>query len=94
MNAHLQFLAATARVDETTVQPLPHSRKVDVEGSRPDIRVPMCGRHFCSMKINPEVRGYVSREGISHVAALKQGMQAGAVEFVKNRAEIYHKQRA
>ena len=31
----------TAHVDEAAVQPLPNSRKVYVEGSRPDIRVPM-----------------------------------------------------
>src|SRR6476620_8735083 len=41
MNANPQFLAATARVDEAAVQPLPNSRKIYVEGSRPDIRVPM-----------------------------------------------------
>ncbi len=36
-----QFLAATAQVDEAAIQPLPNSRKIYVEGSRPDIRVPM-----------------------------------------------------
>jgi phosphomethylpyrimidine synthase len=36
-----QFLAATAHVDEAAIQPLPNSRKVYVEGSRPDIQVPM-----------------------------------------------------
>ena len=41
MNANPQFLAATAQVDEAAIQPLPNSRKVYVEGSRPDIRVPM-----------------------------------------------------
>jgi len=41
MNANPQFLAATARVDEAAIQPLPKSRKIYVEGSRPDIRVPM-----------------------------------------------------
>jgi phosphomethylpyrimidine synthase len=41
MNANPQFLAATAKVDEAAVQPLPNSRKIYVEGSRPDIRVPM-----------------------------------------------------
>jgi len=40
-NQAAQFLAATAHVDEAAVQPLPNSRKVYVEGSRPDIRVPM-----------------------------------------------------
>ena len=41
MNANPQFLASTAHVDEAAVKPLPQSRKVYVEGSRPDIRVPM-----------------------------------------------------
>jgi phosphomethylpyrimidine synthase len=41
MNANPQFLAATATVDEAAIQPLPNSRKIYVEGSRPDIRVPM-----------------------------------------------------
>jgi phosphomethylpyrimidine synthase len=45
MNAALpktsQFLAATAHVDEAAIQPLPNSRKVYVQGSRPDIQVPM-----------------------------------------------------
>mgnify|MGYP000566004521 CR=1 FL=1 len=36
-----QFLAATAHVDELAVKPLPNSRKVYVQGSQPDIRVPM-----------------------------------------------------
>ncbi|MBS0308412.1 MAG: phosphomethylpyrimidine synthase ThiC [Proteobacteria bacterium] len=41
MNANPQFLAATATVDEAAIQPLPNSRKIYVEGSRADIRVPM-----------------------------------------------------
>ncbi len=41
MNANPQFLAQAAHVDEAAVKPLPNSRKVYVEGSRPDIRVPM-----------------------------------------------------
>ena len=41
MNANPKFLNATAHVDEAAVQALPSSRKVYVEGSRPDIRVPM-----------------------------------------------------
>lgn len=35
------FTAAGAHVDALAVQPLPNSRKVYVEGSQPDIRVPM-----------------------------------------------------
>ncbi|MGZ5034831.1 MAG: phosphomethylpyrimidine synthase ThiC, partial [Usitatibacter sp.] len=41
MNAHPKFIADSAHVDEAAVQPLPRSRKVYVEGSRADIRVPM-----------------------------------------------------
>ena len=41
MNANPKFLSATAHVDEAAVKPLPNSRKVYVEGSSPDIQVPM-----------------------------------------------------
>ncbi|MFZ5581303.1 MAG: phosphomethylpyrimidine synthase ThiC [Pseudomonadota bacterium] len=41
MNANDKFIATAAQVDEAAVQPLPNSRKIYVEGSRPDIRVPM-----------------------------------------------------
>ncbi|MCL7940508.1 phosphomethylpyrimidine synthase ThiC [Halomonas sp. ATCH28] len=40
MSKTAHFLAETARVDEAAIQPLPGSRKVHIEGSRPDIRVP------------------------------------------------------
>jgi phosphomethylpyrimidine synthase len=52
----------------------------------------MCGPHFCSMKITQEVRDYANQLGISEVAALKQGMEVKAVEFVKRGSEIYQKQ--
>ena len=41
MNANPKFLSATATVDEAAIAPLPNSRKIYVQGSRPDIRVPM-----------------------------------------------------
>ena len=41
MNANPKFLSATATVDVAAIAPLPNSRKVYVEGSRPDIKVPM-----------------------------------------------------
>jgi phosphomethylpyrimidine synthase len=52
----------------------------------------MCGPHFCSMKITQEVRDYAAKEGITEIAALKQGMEVKAVEFVKSGAELYRKQ--
>jgi phosphomethylpyrimidine synthase len=41
LNASLRFNAATATVDEAAIEPFPNSRKVYIEGSRPDVRVPM-----------------------------------------------------
>jgi phosphomethylpyrimidine synthase len=46
MNANPQFLASkftadSAHVDAAAVKPLPNSRKVYVQGSRPDLQVPM-----------------------------------------------------
>ncbi|MDR3429446.1 phosphomethylpyrimidine synthase ThiC [Silvimonas sp.] len=41
MNNRADFTAAQAHVDEAAIQPLPNSRKVYVQGSRPDLRVPM-----------------------------------------------------
>jgi len=41
MNANPTFLAETAQVDQAAVTPLPNSRKIYVQGSRPDIRVPL-----------------------------------------------------
>ena len=41
MNATPQFLATAAHVDEAAIKPLPNSRKIYVQGSRPDIQVPM-----------------------------------------------------
>ena len=41
MNANEKFIATTAHVDAAAIAPLPNSRKIYVEGSRPDIRVPM-----------------------------------------------------
>src|ERR1700704_5278857 len=41
MNANPKFLAATAHVDDAAIKPLPNSRKVYVQGSRADLRVPM-----------------------------------------------------
>ncbi|MGX8249594.1 hypothetical protein, partial [Escherichia coli] len=35
------ILSESAQVDQQSVQPFPRSQKVYVQGSRPDIRVPM-----------------------------------------------------
>jgi phosphomethylpyrimidine synthase len=41
MNANEKFIAKDAQVDAAAVAPLPNSRKVYIQGSRPDIQVPM-----------------------------------------------------
>ncbi|HVO90868.1 MAG TPA: phosphomethylpyrimidine synthase ThiC, partial [Casimicrobiaceae bacterium] len=41
MNANDQFFARDAKVDAAAIEPLPRSRKIHVQGSRPDVRVPM-----------------------------------------------------
>jgi phosphomethylpyrimidine synthase len=41
MNANDQFFARDAKVDSAAVAPLPASRKIYVQGSRADVRVPM-----------------------------------------------------
>ena len=41
MNANDKFYARDAHVDSAAVAPLPNSRKIFVEGSRSDLRVPM-----------------------------------------------------
>jgi len=41
MNANDQFFARDAHVDSAAIEPLPASRKIYVEGTRPDVRVPM-----------------------------------------------------
>ena len=41
MNANDQFYARDAHVDDAAVAPLPASRKIHVQGSRTDLRVPM-----------------------------------------------------
>ncbi len=51
----------------------------------------MCGPHFCSMKITQDVRDYARSHGVTDQAALTQGMQEKAVEFVKAGGEIYRR---
>jgi phosphomethylpyrimidine synthase len=51
----------------------------------------MCGPHFCSMKITQEVREYAAKIGVSEDAALQEGMEVKAIEFIKSGAELYKK---
>jgi phosphomethylpyrimidine synthase len=50
----------------------------------------MCGPHFCSMKITQDVRDYAEAHRLDSLeAAIEEGMQEKAQEFLKEGAEIY-----
>jgi phosphomethylpyrimidine synthase len=51
----------------------------------------MCGPHFCSMKITQDVREFAAKQGLSDEEALAKGMEAKAIEFVRQGGEIYSK---
>jgi phosphomethylpyrimidine synthase len=68
-----------------------HDETLPQEGAKLAHFCSMCGPHFCSMKITQDVRDYAAKQGLDNEAALQQGMQAKAIEFVKAGAEIYRK---
>jgi phosphomethylpyrimidine synthase len=68
-----------------------HDETLPQEGAKLAHFCSMCGPHFCSMKITQDVREYAQKHGLTEEAALKDGMQQKAVEFVRKGAEIYHK---
>ncbi|BAV34955.1 phosphomethylpyrimidine synthase ThiC [Sulfuricaulis limicola] len=68
-----------------------HDETLPQEGAKLAHFCSMCGPHFCSMKITQEVRDYAASQKLSEAEALQRGMEAKAVEFVKQGAEIYKK---
>jgi phosphomethylpyrimidine synthase len=68
-----------------------HDETLPQEGAKLAHFCSMCGPHFCSMKITQDVRDYAAKQGVDEQAALQQGMQQKAVEFVKGGAELYRK---
>jgi phosphomethylpyrimidine synthase len=68
-----------------------HDETLPQEGAKLAHFCSMCGPHFCSMKITQDVRDYAAKQGLDNEAAMQQGMQAKAIEFVKAGAEIYRK---
>jgi phosphomethylpyrimidine synthase len=43
------------------------------------------------MKITQDVREFAAKHGVAEAEALENGMEAKAVEFVKQGAEVYHR---
>jgi phosphomethylpyrimidine synthase len=68
-----------------------HDETLPQEGAKLAHFCSMCGPHFCSMKITQEVRDFARAQGVSEQDALKKGMEAKAVEFVQQGAEVYKK---
>jgi len=68
-----------------------HDETLPQEGAKLAHFCSMCGPHFCSMKITQDVREYAARLGVSPEAALEQGMQEKAVEFVRKGGELYRR---
>jgi len=68
-----------------------HDETLPQEGAKLAHFCSMCGPHFCSMKITQDVREYAAQHGVSAEAALEQGMQEKAAEFVQAGAELYRK---
>ena len=61
MNAPDKHFARDARVDAAAVAPLPASRKIHVDGSRPDIRVPMREIVAGATRPRPSARSRIRR---------------------------------
>ncbi len=97
MNATEQFLAANAHVDAAAVKPLPNSRKIYIEGSRPDIQVPMRAisqddtpTAFGGEK-NPPVYVYDCSGPYSDPAAnidIRSGLPALRAKWVAERGDV------
>ncbi len=65
-----------------------HDETLPQEGAKSAHFCTMCGPHFCSMKISQDVRTFAANLGKTEVQALTQGMEAQAVEFIEDGAEI------
>jgi phosphomethylpyrimidine synthase len=68
-----------------------HDATLPQEGAKLAHFCSMCGPHFCSMKINQDVREYAARIGADEQAALAQGMAEKSAEFKRQGAEVYQK---
>jgi len=96
MVANPKFLAATAQVDAAATQPLPSSRKVYIEGSRSDIRVPMreisqrdTPASFGAEK-NPSIRVYDTSGPYTDPAAkidIRNGLPPLRAQWIRERAD-------
>ncbi|MEM7656966.1 MAG: phosphomethylpyrimidine synthase ThiC [Bacteroidota bacterium] len=66
-----------------------HDETLPAEGAKIAHFCSMCGPHFCSMKITQDVRKYAQEKGMLEGAAIQQGMEEKAKEFVEKGSELY-----
>ncbi len=66
-----------------------HDETLPAEGARLAHFCSMCGPRFCSMKISQEVRDFAAQTGVGESEALRKGMDAKAVEFVRTGGSVY-----
>ncbi len=89
MSANPKFLAATAQVDAAAVQPLPSSRKTYLEGSRPDLRVPV--RSISQSGDNPPVTVYDTSGPYTDPRAridIRKGLPALRERWILERGDV------
>ncbi|MDX5297927.1 MAG: phosphomethylpyrimidine synthase ThiC, partial [Gammaproteobacteria bacterium] len=97
MNARTpEFLSESVQVDSAAVKPLPNSRKVYIQGSRPDIRVPMREIQLADTptafggESNPAVRVYDCSGPYTDPDAridLRQGLPALRQSWIEERGD-------
>jgi phosphomethylpyrimidine synthase len=66
-----------------------HDETLPQEGAKAAHFCSMCGPHFCSMKITEDVRKYAAEQGVAEAAAVAQGLQEKAKEFVEKGSDVY-----
>jgi phosphomethylpyrimidine synthase len=97
MNANDRFFARDAHVDAAAVAPLPASRKIHVQGSRADLRVPMreitqssTPASFGAAEDNPPVTVYDTSGPYTDPAAaidIRRGLPAMRAAWIDERAD-------
>ena len=91
-----RFLKSRAQVDQASIQPLPASRKVYVQGSRPDIQVPMRAitqqetQTQAGIEENPDILVYDTSGPYTDPQAqidIRQGLPALRAAWIEARAD-------
>ncbi|MFA7240289.1 MAG: phosphomethylpyrimidine synthase ThiC [Sulfuricellaceae bacterium] len=99
MNALPQFLNTTAQVDEAAVKPFANSRKIYVQGTRADIRVPMREIALSDTPVgmgaekNPPICVYDTSGAYSDPAAridIRRGLPAIREPWINDRYDTEH----